>query len=199
MNTQARGCIHLIILLLLSSALVPTLQAQTAYKISGKQSTMTLYGTSTLHNWTMTATVFSADAQFTLSPDNQLSALNALNVVLPVHNLKSESDGMNGNAYDALKADANKNITFQLKSATVTPDGGNKYQISALGSLTIAGVSKAITLNAAVVVNADGSISCSGTVPLKLSDHGIERPSFMLGTMKVGDALTLNYSLIFVK
>ncbi len=106
---------------------------------------------------------------------------------------------MNDNAYEALKADQNKNITFQMKSATITSSGGNKYQISALGSLSIAGVAKAATLNATAVVNADGSISVSGTVPIKLSDHGIERPSFMLGTMKVGDALTLNYTLIFVQ
>jgi polyisoprenoid-binding protein YceI len=172
--------------------------AQTSYKIGGKP-VMTLYGTSTLHNWTMTANVFTANAQISLSSDNQLSSFNALTVTLPIHNLKSESDGMNGNAYDALKADKFPNIVFTLKSATVTPSGGNKYQIAAAGSLSIAGVTKAVTLNAVGVVNADGSVSCSGTVPIKLSDFGIERPSFMLGTMKVGDALTLNYALALVK
>ncbi len=208
MNTQTRGASsamlkHLILSLLLLSfaslAMLPTLRAQTAYHSSSKSATMTLYGTSTLHDWNMTATVFTADAQYTLTPDNQLGALNALTVSLPVHNLKSEHDGMNDNAYESLKADQNKNITFQLKSATVTSSGGNKYQIAALGSLSIAGISKAVTLNTTAIVNADGSISCSGTVPIKLSEFNIERPSFMLGTMKVGDALTLNYSLIFVK
>jgi polyisoprenoid-binding protein YceI len=200
MNTSSKGLKTLIIYsLLFSCTFVTLLHAQTAYQASSKSATMTLYGTSTLHDWTMTATVFTADAQFTLSPDNQLTALNALTVTLPVHNLKSEHDGMNDNAYDALKADQNKNITFQLKSATITASGGNKYQIAALGSLSIAGVSKAVTLNTSAVVNADGSISCAGTVPLKLSEFNIERPSFLLGTMKVGDALTLNYTLIFVK
>jgi polyisoprenoid-binding protein YceI len=200
MKTPSRGRTNLIIsLALLSLAIAPALQAQTAYKVSGKSATMTLYGTSTLHDWNMTATVFTTDANFTLTADNQLTALTALTVDLPVRNLKSKDDGMNNNAYDALKADKNKDITFQLKSATITPSGGNKYQIVALGSLTIAGVSKAATLNASAVVNADGSISCSGTLPIKLSNHNIERPSFMLGVMKVGDALTLNYSLIFVQ
>lgn len=205
MNTQTRGASsamrkHLILsLLLLSFGFVPALRAQTAYKASSKSATMTLYGTSTLHDWTMTATVFNTDAQFTLTADNKLSELNALSVTLPIHNLKSEHDGMNDNAYESLKADQNKNITFQMKSATITSSGGNKYQIAALGSLSIAGVSKAVTLNTTAVVNADGSISCAGTVPIKLSEFNIERPSFMLGTMKVGDALTLNYTLIFVQ
>ncbi len=71
-------------------AMLPSLRAQTAYKSSSKSATMTLYGTSTLHDWTMTATVFNSDAQFMLTADHQLSALNALTVTLPVHNLKSE-------------------------------------------------------------------------------------------------------------
>src|ERR1700722_11047900 len=111
MNTSSKGLKTLIIFFLaLSYVIVPSLRAQTTYKASSKSATMTLYGTSTLHDWTMTATVFSSDAQFTLSPDNQLTALNALTVSLPIHNLKSEHDGMNDNAYESLKADANKNI-----------------------------------------------------------------------------------------
>ena len=184
--------------LLLILGLAQVSVAQTSYKI-GPKPVMTLYGTSTLHDWTMTANVFTANAQIALSSDNQLSGFDAHNVRLPIHNLKSESDGLNSSAYDALKADKYPNIVFTIKSATVTASGGNKYQIKALGSLIIAGVAKAVTLNATAQVNADGSVSCSGTVPLKLSDFGIERPSFMLGTMKVGDAMTLNYSLIFVK
>jgi polyisoprenoid-binding protein YceI len=185
--------------LLLSFIMVPALQAQTAYTVSSKLESMTLYGTSTLHNWTMTSTAYTGNAQFTLTADNHLTALNGLNIDLPVHNLKSESDGMTSNAYDALKADKFKDIVFKLTSATITPSGGNKYQIAALGNLTISGANKAVTLNTTALVNADGSISCSGTVALKFSDFNIERPSFMFGTMSVGDALTLNYSLIFVK
>jgi hypothetical protein len=32
-----------------------------------------------------------------------------------------------------------------------------------------------------------------------MSDFGIERPSFMFGAMKAGDALTLSYSVVFAK
>jgi polyisoprenoid-binding protein YceI len=172
--------------------------AQTIYKIGGKP-VMTLYGTSTLHDWTMVAHTFTGDAQFALSADNQLSSFDVLTVILPVHNLKSEHDGMNDNAYEALKADDHKDIVFKLTSAKITSSGGNKYQITALGNLSIAGATKAVTLITNALVNADGSVSCSGSVPIKLSEYNIERPSFMLGTMKVGDAMTLNYALIFVK
>ncbi|MDP4241590.1 MAG: YceI family protein [Bacteroidota bacterium] len=172
--------------------------AQTAYKV-GAQPVMTLYGTSTLHNWTMTAHAFACNAQFGLTGDNQLTSISGLSFSLPVHNLKSEHDGMNDNAYDALKADKYKDIVFKLTSAKVTSTGANKFQIMALGNLSIAGTTRPVTLTAAALVNADGSVSCSGTVPLKLSEYNIQRPTFMLGTMSVGDALTLNYALVFVK
>lgn len=199
MHTPIRGLKTLIILALFAGAFATATRAQAQYSISGRSATMTLYGTSTLHDWNMVAHAFTGTGTFTISPDNQLMGLSALTVDLPVHNLKSEHDGMNDNAYDALKADDHKDLVFKLSSATVAPAGGNKYTITAHGNLSIAGVTKPETMTVSAAVNSDGSISCSGTLPLKLSEFNIERPSFMLGTMKVGDALTLNYSLIFVK
>jgi polyisoprenoid-binding protein YceI len=184
--------------LLLFVLVAATTNAQAPYRVGGSPS-MTLYGTSTLHDWTMTTHSFTANGEFTISPDNQLASLNSLTVVLPVKNLKSEHSGMDDNAYDALHADKNKDITFKLTSADITPQGGNKYGIAAHGNLSIAGATKPVTLNANGVLNADQSLSVSGSVALTLSQFNIERPSFMLGTMKVGDVLKLNYSLIFVK
>jgi polyisoprenoid-binding protein YceI len=183
---------------LLVLSLAAATQSQQAYHIGGSPS-ITLYGTSTLHSWTMSSHSFTATGEFTVSADNQLSALNSLTLDLPVHNLKSESSSMDGNAYDAIHADKYKDIAFRLTSANIMPSGGNKYAITAHGNLTIAGVTKPITLEANGVLNPHQSLSISGTVSFTLSEFNIERPSFMLGAMKVGDALKLNYSLVFVK
>jgi polyisoprenoid-binding protein YceI len=172
--------------------------AQTAYKI-GPNPLMTLSGTSTLHKWTMTSHAFSGTATVSLSAKNQLSAITALSLIMPVQNLKGESDGMNKNAYEALKSDKYKDIVFKLTSAKVTSSGGSKYKIAALGNLTIAGVTKAATLSTTATVNANGSISCSGSVPILFSNYGIKPPVLMLGTVKTGDATTLTYRLTLVK
>jgi polyisoprenoid-binding protein YceI len=171
--------------------------AQTPFKASSK-SVMTLNGTSTLHDWTMNARGFTTSALITLGGDNQITAINALNLTLPVTNLKGEKESMNENAWEALNYDDHKNIVFKLTSATVTPAAG-KYNIAAIGNLTISGVTKAITMNVSAQVNADGSITCTGKLPIKLSTFNIERPSFMFGTMSVGDAMTLDYSLVLSK
>lgn len=177
--------------------LASTVSAQTSFKASPK-SVMTLNGTSTLHDWTMNARGFTTSAMLTLSGENQITAVNALSLTLPVTNLKGEKESMNENAWEALNYDDHKNIVFRLTSATVTPTGG-KYNIAAIGNLTISGVTKAITMNVSAVVNADGTITCTGKLPIKLSTFNIERPSFMFGTMSVGDAMTLDYTLILAK
>ncbi len=183
---------------LLILSLAAATQSQESYHVGGTPA-LTLYGSSTLHSWTMAAHSFTATGEFTVSPDNQLSALNSLTVDLPVKNLKSESSGMDDNAYDAIHADKYKDIVFHLTSADITTDGGNKYAIAAHGNLTIAGVTKPITLSANGILNSDQSLSISGSFSFTLSQFNIDRPSFMFGAMKVGDALKLNYSLVFVK
>jgi polyisoprenoid-binding protein YceI len=172
--------------------------AQTAFKV-GPNSSMTLAGTSTTHDWTMTAHSFTGNATMAVSSGGQLSGVSALSLILPVQNLKGDHDGMNTNAYKALKSDQFKDITFKLTSAKVTSAGAKKYKIAALGNLTIAGVTKAVTLNTSATVNANGSISCSGGLPILLSNFGVKPPSLMLGTMKVGNAVTLKYNLGLVK
>lgn len=175
----------------------PVANAQVAYKL-GSKSQMTLAGTSTLHDWTMQATSFSTNAQVALA-DNQLSGISGLTLVLPVVNLKSAKDGLNENAWETLEYEDHKNIVYKLTSAKITPAGGNKYQIAATGNLTIAGVTKPVNMNVTATANADGSLTCKGSLPIKLSTFNIERPSFMFGTMSVGDAMTLSYTVNLVK
>ncbi len=169
-----------------------------SYTIGGNP-VMSLKGSSTLHAWAMTAHAFTGDANFSLSAHHKLSAMNGFSLRLPVHNLKSKSVRTDNNAYKALKADKYKDIVFELTSAKVTSSGSNKYRIVAQGNLTIAGVTQPTTLDASAVVHADGTISCSGAVPVYLADYSIARPTFMLGTMKVDDLTTLTYSLLFVQ
>ena len=191
-NRVRKGATILAVLALACLVFTNNVFAQ-SYKSGGKQTVLTLYGTSTLHNWEMTAHSFSCEGNFNVA-GGALTGIQSLTLDLPVHNLKSDKDGMNDNAYETLKADKFKDIVFHMTSAKV--NGG---QVTANGNLTIAGVTKPVVLTASTKVNADGTVSCSGQVGLKLSDYGIERPSFMFGTMKVGDALTLNYALVFSK
>jgi polyisoprenoid-binding protein YceI len=178
------------------------LQAQATYRITeSKEVNMKLSGTSTLHNWAMNAKSFGGDAQFIFKPgiDHQLSALKSLTFSLAVADLKSGESGLDNNAYKALKTDANKNITYKLLSATISPDKGNKFVIKTHGNLTISGVTKEVSFDVFGTVNADETITCTGSDKLNMTDYGVKPPKFMLGAMKTGDEVTLDFTLVYKK
>jgi polyisoprenoid-binding protein YceI len=178
------------------------LQAQTNYRITeSKDVNMKLSGTSTLHNWTMNAKNFGGEALFILKPgnDHQLSAIKSLTFSLAVTDLKSGESGLDNNAYKALKADANKSITYKLLSATISPEKGNKFMIKTRGNLTISGVTKEVSFDVFGIVNADETITCTGSDKLNMTDYGVKPPKFMFGAMKTGDAVTLDFTLVYKK
>jgi polyisoprenoid-binding protein YceI len=178
------------------------LYAQSIYKISdSKGIDMKLSGTSTMHNWTMDAKTFSGQAEFGFKQGNanQLNSLKGLTFSLVVQNLKSGESGLDKNAYKALKSGQYKDIEYKLLSATIMPGKENKYLIKTQGNLSIAGVTKQVSMDVYCTVNQDASITCTGSDKLEMTDYKVKPPTFMLGAMKTGDAITLNYTLVFKK
>jgi polyisoprenoid-binding protein YceI len=181
---------------------VQYLSAQPVYKIlATKDIDMKLSGTSTLHNWVMNAQTFTGEAQFIFNSNqaDQLKSIKSLSFNLIVTDLKSGEKGLDKNAYKALKTDQYKGILYKLTSATVMPEKDGKYQIKTEGALTIAGVTKNVNMDVYAVINKDGSITCTGSNKLKMTDYQVKPPKFMLGAMKTGDDITLNYTLIYKK
>jgi len=174
--------------------------AQSAYKINqSKDMDMKLSGTSTLHNWTMDAKTFSGDADFKISTAGELTSIKFLTFSLVVANLKASENGLTKNAYKALKESDYKDIDYRLLSATITPEKGNKYMVKARGNLTIAGVTHEVTMNVECIVNPDATITCTGSEKLNMTDYAVKPPTFMLGAMKTGDAITLDFTLTYKK
>jgi polyisoprenoid-binding protein YceI len=195
MKNNLKTILFMIVLCIIGSTSM--LHAQTAYKIAdSKNNNMKLSGTSTLHDWTMNTPVFISDAQFVLK-DHQISALKALAFSLAVADLKSGESGLDKNAYKALKSGDFKNISYKLSAATIIPEG-NKFRIKTHGNLTIAGVTKDVTIDVLATVNAE-TITCAGSEKLNMTDYQVKPPKFMLGAMKTGDAITLDFTLVYKK
>lgn len=177
-------------------------QAQYTYKIQEtKGIDMKLSGTSTLHNWAMNAQNTTGVAQFGFkgTGNTELNSLKSLTFSLLVTDLKSGEKGLDKNAYKALKSDQYKDIDYKLISATIMPKSEGKYLIRTKGKLTIAGVTKNTDMNVYAVVNKNGSITCTGSDKLNMTDYAVKPPKFMLGAMKTGDAITLNYTIVYKK
>jgi len=189
----------LVLITICTMGLSNRLHAQTIYKINdAKGIDMKLNGTSTLHKWAMEAKTFDGQAQFGLN-GKTITSVKDLSFSLEVQDLKSGEKGLDKNAYKALKTGQYKDITYKLTSATVAPTKDGKYLITTQGNLYIAGVTHSVAMNVTGVVNADGSVTCTGAYKLKMTDYQVQPPTFMLGAMKTGDDITLNYTLVYTK
>ena len=199
MKSNYKQFIILIMFCLLCLTQVAVAQSS-SYTISeSKSNHMKLSGTSSLHDWDMNAHEFTGKAQFDFKKDDDqiLVGLNSLTFSLPVANLKSDKNGLDKNAYEALNSDEHKNIMYTLVTAEVSPEKEHKFLIKTTGNLTISGITREVNIDVYCVVNKDASISCSGTEALKMSDYKVEPPSFMFGAMKTGDAITLDFTIVY--
>jgi YceI-like domain len=158
-------------------------------------------GTSNVHDWSMEDKDVSCTAKFTYAAGktSMPGGLETFSFTFPVHSLRSGKSGMDSKAYDAMKAKTSANIVFAASSSTVTPGSGNQFGVKSNGNLTIAGVTKPVVLTAACVVKADGSITCTGTDKLLMSDYQIKPPTYMLGALKTGNGLTINFTMVVKK
>jgi len=179
-----------LIIVISVNAFTQKVQGQTSYKVMAG-SEIKVSGTSTLHDWNMLASSFSCDGNFIVK-GGQLQDVSSLNFILPVTNLKSKEKQMDSKAYSSLKEDQFKTITFKLTKATVVPQ---QKIIKATGNLTVSGITNEITIQTDYVVNADETITCKGTKPIKMSDYKIKQISMMLGALKTGDALNIDILL----
>lgn len=187
-----RWLVALVLPMFLTS-FIPTLTAQS---FSAQAGSMKLSGTSTMHDWTMNGP-FSISGKFSPGDGTQaLKTLDALRFSLVVEQLKSDKKKLDETAYKALKTNDHKEITFIMTSAKITPVHNRKYAITALGNLTIAGVTKPITMMVDWIVHDDMSVTCTGTQKLKMTDYEVKPPGF-LGIMKAGDEISLDFSFHF--
>lgn len=170
--------------------------AQSTYHIAtSKASKLTVLGSSNVHDWTMSSETMESQGEFKFDANGQLTSLTAFSFSVAAKSLKSEHTTMDERTYKTIKADQFPKITFKLNNAVINSSSAGHYQLKATGTLTIAGTTKPVTLNVNAIATAGKIISCTGTQALKLTDFGIEPPTFMLGAMKVKNDLTVQFEI----
>ncbi|HEV8515242.1 MAG TPA: YceI family protein [Cyclobacteriaceae bacterium] len=168
----------------------------TSYSFSQKAYSLKSYkasadGTSTLHDWSSAITKLEWSGQLTVEGAN-VKAVQNVNVTIPVESIKSEKGGtMDDKTYEAFKSDKNPTITFKLTSATVVSN-----KITANGTLTMAGVTKPIVMHIDAKVLPDGAVHLSGSQAINMKDYGMTPPKAVMGTIKVGEKVTVLFELV---
>lgn len=175
---------------------VATLGAQTGtLKIASAKVTIT--GTTNVHGYTAETSTVRLTSVKTGAFDGDLmnlaaspALLEAFEIAIPAASLKSTKDGIDKNMHKALKTDKFADISFRMKSMQKTTAG-----VRALGTLTIAGVSKEIALDL-TARRAGSNLLVAGQIPLLMTDYGVTPPKAMMGMMKTDPKITIALEIV---
>ena len=183
--------------LVASAAMIANAQSPRASLGAGSK--VWIEGTSNVHAWKAEASVVTAEIELDASG---LAAapgklVKTVSIVIPVTALKSGHGKMDENMQKALKSDKNPEIRYNLTSIEALPgDTKDAFILRASGTLTLAGVEKALTMDIAATRLADGTIKATGTVPVKMTAFAVKPPTAMLGTIKCGDDVQVRFDLV---
>jgi polyisoprenoid-binding protein YceI len=180
--------------------LIFSFQYVQAQSYSAKTHKLTIKGTSTMHDWTSTVTNVTVQGDVEIS-NGMIEKINGGNVNIVTTSIKSDKKSglMDTRTHETLKADKHPNITYSVTKVTGVPGSVGEATVTLNGNLTISGVSKPTDLILKMKVLANGDIEIKGNKKIRMSNHGIKPPSFMLGALKVGDEVSLDIYVVLHK
>ena len=164
-------------------------------------SELTIEGTSTLHAFHCKTNKLNAyvdvDPGYTKDLTKVARPIAAVKVNIVVKTLTCGNGQMDRNMYGTLKADENELIKYTLSGydildGTASP---SSFVANTNGTLIVAGTEKPIAMKINAERTADGKAIAQGEQTLRMSDFGIEPPSFMFGRLKVGDQIKVKFNL----
>jgi polyisoprenoid-binding protein YceI len=190
MNFQMLKKLFLIAVLVAPFATI----AQTTYQVRSHE--ITIDGTSNLQSWSAEVEKVSGTFQVTVD-DGKITKISNANLRVDATSIKgSEGRRMDSKINETLDTRNHPNITFSLRDINSLAENPGTFRVNASGVLTIAGVSRTITLNTVGKVLPNGDIEFSGSQVVKMSDHGMSPPTALLGALRTGDEVTVNYKVV---
>lgn len=174
----------------------------------GTGSELWIEGKSTIHDWhSKTATLGfvlkrdegQADPADAAAIDAWLrgGGLRGLDLVVPLATMRSGKAALDKNMLKALSADKHPEIRFVLASAQLGTARGDTLPVIAEGQLTVSGETRPVKVNGRLI-RGDKSVLLEGKHDMKMTDHKIQPPKLMMGTLKVRDPITVFFRLFLV-
>ncbi|HEX6058169.1 MAG TPA: YceI family protein [Gemmatimonadaceae bacterium] len=163
-------------------------------------STLSVKGTSTVRSFECKASALEARVE-TVGPGAAVAvvagekAVIAAAVDVPAAKLDCSNGTMNDHMRKALKAKENPVIGFRVVSYDLARATAGTT-VTMAGELALGGVTKPITVTATATETPDGMLRVAGTHEIKMTEFGLKPPSLMMGTMKVGDKVTVGFDLL---
>lgn len=169
--------------------------------IAAPGSMIRIEGTSSLQSWTMEGDAVNGQLRLdpavmkTLTPETWRSVGDkaaSVSVTIPVASIRSGDGRLDRLMSEALKAERNPVIRFDMTSSALMEAKGPTLLMKTTGNLTIAGVSRPVSMDVAGTRTSDGRYVLAGRVPVRMSEFGITPPTVLKG-VTAGDEVKVTF------
>jgi hypothetical protein len=164
-------------------------------------SEVTIEGTSSMHAFHCRTNKIMAyvdvDPGYTKDLTKIARPIASVKVNIVVRTLTCGNGQMDKNMYSTLDADKNPIIKYTMSGYDIL-DGSAKaaaFVANTTGTLVIAGQEKVISMKINAERLSDGKATAEGEEDVLMTDFGIKPPSFMFGTLKVGNEIKVRFNL----
>jgi len=166
--------------------------AQDKFTVVQDSSTITVFGTSNAHDWETTTS--SAEGTAILKFENGgLLSVDSLSITFLASSFKSGKKVMDKKTRGALNDKQHPTLQFELISIkSISEDS-----IYAAGTFTVAGTSVEREVSVKYSASPSGDIKFEGIAPFKMTDFGIDPPTALLGSLKTGDDVDVQFKVLF--
>lgn len=158
-------------------------------------------GTSNVHDWNCKVTEIQGKGAFaeallngSNSPDNPIKNVK---LTIPVKSIKSGKGKMDDIMHDALKAEEYPNIEYELIGSEVISQNGDEFTVQTSGNLTVAGVSRQISMQVEGKKINGQAVKFTGAKNLKMTRFNIEPPKALFGAIRSGDQVDVQFTAVF--
>lgn len=182
--------IYLIVFLIILA--ITSVKAQTVYYLIPESSHLEIKGSSTVHDWDMNLTTMTGELRVIQDGTD----LSSVSFSCKAKDLISDNSIMNSKTQDALKSKKYPIITFVSKDIHSVNINENLINGKAAGTLFIAGESQSIEIPFKATLS-NAKITVTGNKKIYMSDFNIEPPTAMLGALKTGDEITIEFNVVY--
>ena len=160
---------------------------------------LSISGTSNVHDFHCKTNKINAyidvDPGYTKDLTKVARPIVSVKVNIAVKSLSCGNRKMDENMYATLKADQNQLIRYTLSGYDILNGSATAFAAKTNGTLTILGKDKTVAMKVDATRLTEGKATAEGEETLLMSDFGIKPPSFMFGTMKVGNEVKVKFNL----
>jgi polyisoprenoid-binding protein YceI len=162
-------------------------------------SEISIEGTSTMHDFHCKTNKIMAyvdvDPNYTKDLTKVARPIVSVKVNVVVRTLKCGNGTMDNNMYGTLNADKNPIIQYTLSGYDILDGSASGFAANTKGTLKISGAEKVVAMKINASRLNEGKATAEGEETIKMTDFGIQPPSFMFGRLKVGNEIKVKFNL----